>query len=113
MRNWLADMVNSARRATDYVQGIDEAEFYASMLLQDATAGRIAVIGEAARQVSGASRAMIANLPWKQIVNMRNKLIHDYGHIRADLIWATLRDDLPFLVTEIETYLLGRSGGGS
>ena len=49
-RRWLADMLDSARRAVAYVGNKTEAEFYADVVLQDATAWRLIIIGEAARK---------------------------------------------------------------
>ena len=109
---WLHDMVDSAQRAT-YVQGISESQFYADLFVQDAVAWRIAIIGEAARRVSDTTRGRITGLPWKQIVQMCNKLLHEYSHIRADIIWAPVQHDLPALVTQVEAYLNTLPGSGA
>ena len=51
-----------------------------------------------------------ASLPWKLIVQMRNKLVHEYAHVRADIVWTTLKNDLPTLVAEIDAYLTSTRG---
>ena len=110
-RRWLEDMLDSARRAIAYVGTKSESEFYTDILLQDATAWRLTVIGEAARRVTDPTRIKVAGLPWKLIVQMRNKLVHEYAHIRADIVWTTLQGDLPKMIADIEAYLLSTRGG--
>jgi uncharacterized protein with HEPN domain len=104
-RRWLQDMVDSAQRAIAYVGSKTEVEFYGDYFLQDAAAWRVTIIGEAARRVTDPSRVKIPGLPWKLIVQMRNKLVHEYAHVRADILWATIQDDLPKLISEIRAYL--------
>ena len=60
-RRWLEHMLDSARRATVYVATKTETEFYADVLLQDATAWRVTIIGEAARCVSDHTRHYLGN----------------------------------------------------
>ena len=109
-RRWLGDRVDSARRAIGYVGSNTEGGFYSDIFLQDATAWRLMIIGEAARRVTDSTRLKLLALPWKLIVQMRNKLVHEYAHIRADIVWTTIQDDLPKMINEIEAYLAATGG---
>lgn len=109
---WLRDMLDSAQRAMRCAQGVLETQFYADLFVQDAVAWRITIIGEAARRVTDETRRKIPALPWGQITRMRNRLVHEYSHIRADVMWTTVRDDLPILVAELESYLRSISPPG-
>ena len=55
----------------------------------------VELIGEAASRVSKGSRNEYPEIPWKDIVAMRNRLIHVYFDIDLDRIWDTVTDDLP------------------
>ena len=110
--HWLQHRVDSARRAMQYVRGLTEAQFYTDLMVQDAVSWRITIIGEAERRVSDPTRIAIPGLPWKQIVQMRNRLVHEYAHIRADLVWVTAQHDLSVLVLEIESFLKSAAPGG-
>lgn len=62
----------------------------------------IEIIGEAATRISKEYRAITPQIPWQNIIGMRNRLIHAYFDIKLDILWKTVIDDLPPLITEIE-----------
>ena len=63
------------------------------------------IIGEAARQLSANIRKRSSNIPWPQIIGMRNRLVHAYFNIDREQVWKTLTDDLPPLIERIKTLL--------
>ncbi|MCD4687457.1 MAG: DUF86 domain-containing protein [Anaerolineae bacterium] len=65
----------------------------------------IEIIGEAASRLSDEIQQTNAHIPWPQIVGMRNRLIHAYFDIEVETVWKTVIDDLPPLITELETLL--------
>jgi uncharacterized protein with HEPN domain len=65
----------------------------------------IEIIGEAARAVSDSTRALHPEIPWRQIVGTRDRLIHGYESVDLDVVWVTVTRDLPALVTELEQVL--------
>lgn len=58
----------------------------------------VEIIGEAAFKVSDEAKAAHPSIPWKSIVNMRHKLIHGYDRVDLDVLYRTIRDDLPPLI---------------
>ncbi len=70
----------------------------------------IEVIGEAASKISAQLRAEHPNVPWKQIVGMRNHMIHVYFDIDYQTVWQTVKEDLPLLPVFPLTH---NEGGGS
>ena len=75
----LYDVLESAQLAVSYVQDSSIDDFLANTQLQDAVIRRIEIIGEAARHISEQTRASFPNLPWVDMADMRNFLIHQYG----------------------------------
>lgn len=65
----------------------------------------IEIIGEAGANVSGAGRAGAPNVPWREIVAMRNRLIHAYFDVNLDILWKTVESDLPPLVSILRRVL--------
>jgi len=63
------------------------------------------IIGEAAGRVTPETRAQLPNLPWSDIVAMRNRLIHGYDSVDPDILWTTIKDDLPYLLKAIDRLL--------
>lgn len=60
------------------------------------------IIGEAAAGVSTAYRASHDELPWAEMVAMRNRLIHGYFDVDLDVLWTTVQDDLPALILALD-----------
>jgi len=65
----------------------------------------IEIVGEAAAVVSAEGRRKLPDLPWADIVAMRNRLIHGYFQIDLDRVWDTVTDDLPPLITALREAL--------
>lgn len=61
----------------------------------------VETIGEAAAKVTDDFQAEHPQIPWPQVVAMRNRLVHGYDDIDLDVLWDTIQDDLPSLVKEL------------
>jgi len=73
--------------------------------LADALVRLISVIGEAAGKVSPGTCAELQEIPWEDVVGMRNRLIHGYFDINLDIVWTTVQDSLPPLIQWLESAL--------
>lgn len=62
-----------------------------------AAAFECTIIGEASRQISDAFKKEHSNLPWRELQDTRNKIVHDYGRINPKKIMQIIDDDLPQL----------------
>jgi len=60
------------------------------------------IIGEAARGVSQEFRESYPELPWASMAGMRERLIHGYFDVNLDVVWETVREDLPAVIAELE-----------
>ena len=60
------------------------------------------IVGEAADNVSEDTRRAHPDIPWAQIVGMRNRLVHVYFDIDLQVLWATVHHDLPALIALLE-----------
>ena len=65
----------------------------------------IEIVGEAATQVSEPARRRLPDMPWERIVGMRNRLVHAYFDINLDIVWRTVKEDLPELMALVEEAL--------
>jgi uncharacterized protein with HEPN domain len=97
-------MLDSARAATSYVSGMSEEQFRADRSKQDSVIYRIGIIGEAARNVSDSTKKLLP-LNWPSMTGMRNRLFHGYREVRVPMVWTTVTNDLPLVITVIERYL--------
>lgn len=60
------------------------------------------IIGEAANQVLIKERSRYPEIPWSQIVSLRNRLIHGYDAVDFDILWQIVTQDLPLLIAALE-----------
>lgn len=63
----------------------------------------VEIIGEAASRISKDRQNELQNIPWSQLISMRNRLTHAYFDINLDIVWSTVTEDLPILLAELET----------
>jgi len=71
-------------------------------LLTLALTKSIEIIGEAANHVDIDTREKFFDIPWNDIIGMRNRLVHGYYDIDLDRVWDTITDDLPPLIDELQ-----------
>ncbi len=88
------------------LQSKTKEQFVKNMLLQDATIRRIEVIGEAVKNIPTPFKDEHKEIPWQDIIDTRNKLIHHYFGIDLDLTWEIIKKDIPSLKSQIMLILL-------
>jgi uncharacterized protein with HEPN domain len=66
-------------------------------MVQDAVMHQIQIIGEAANRLSSSFKERSSPIPWRDIIGMRNKLVHDYMGVDLEAVWETARKDIPVL----------------
>jgi uncharacterized protein with HEPN domain len=49
------------------------------------------------------TRAKYLDVPWADVIGMRNRLVHTYFDVDLSLLWTTISDDLPILIRQLET----------
>ncbi|OGC42790.1 hypothetical protein A2Y85_07115 [candidate division WOR-3 bacterium RBG_13_43_14] len=99
---YLKHILDAIERIQEYSKEINYDYFIKNHLIQDGIIRQIEIIGEAARRLSEELKNKNSQIPWKDIVGMRNKLSHDYLGVDIDAVWDTVQKDLPFLKAEIE-----------
>jgi len=93
-RFYVEDMLAFCDKALVYTRGLDRSTFAADSMRYDATLRNLELIGEAATHVPVAVRDAHADVPWRLVVAVRNRLIHGYLGIDDDTLWSIVSDDL-------------------
>ncbi len=99
---YLLDMLLHARDAQEFVAGLTYQEFDRSRLHQLAVMKSVETIGEAASRIGEDTRRMHPDIPWSEIVGMRNRIVHAYSDVRLDILWRVVQDELPALIDQLE-----------
>jgi uncharacterized protein with HEPN domain len=101
----LRDMLDAASKAEKFIVGKSRESLDIDDLLAFGLVRAIEIIGEAASRVTPETRQTSPQIPWKDIVGMRNKVIHNYNDVDYNLVWDTVTLDLPPLIVELEKIL--------
>ena len=107
-RRWdlyVRDMLEACEKVSAYTDGMEQAAFVADDLTYDATLRNLEILGEAATRVPDEVREAHAEIPWRELVGTRNRLIHAYLGIDDDIIWSIIRDDIPELIPLLITLM--------
>lgn len=92
------DMLEAARRADGYCEGLQYDDFMRDIKTQDAVVRNLEILGEAAKGVSMGLRKRYDSLPWSSVAGMRDRLIHGYFGVNLDIVWDVVKNDLPPMV---------------
>jgi uncharacterized protein with HEPN domain len=98
----LRHMLDASREAVSFAKGCERTDLNGNRQLVLALVKDIEIVGEAATQVSKPAQEELRQIPWQQIVGMRNRLIHAYFDINLDVVWNTVKRDLPGLIAQLE-----------
>ena len=104
-RVYIQHMIDNSNKAINFIQDINRQDFDNDEKLRLALTHLLQIIGEAARRISPEFRSNHPQIPWKEIVGMRSKVVHDYLNVDEDIVWQTIKNDLPALILELEKIL--------
>ena len=93
----LVHIRDSIHRTFRHVEGMDHEEFSTDEKTID-----VLIIGEAARNVPQDMRASNPEVPWQDIIGMRNRLIHVYFEMDLGIVWQTVSEDLLLLEDAVQ-----------
>lgn len=95
-------ILDAAREALSFASGKTRGDLNTDRMLALSLVKEIEIIGEAAAKVSVETRQKYKTIPWLDMIDIRNHLIHVYFEIDLDILWDTVLNDLPPLVKELE-----------
>jgi uncharacterized protein with HEPN domain len=102
---YLQHMLETAQKIRAKVTRIDRATFDADENLRLALVHLIQRIGEAARRVAPQTQVRYPDIPWREIIGMRHKIVHDYLNVDEDVVWAVVTGDIPPLAEALARLL--------
>ena len=99
-REWILDILDAIEQIEKYaVKG--EEEYSANELIQKWMIFHLQIIGEASSKISDKIRSETPSVPWRQIIGLRNIIVHEYFGIDPEEIWNTIVTDIPGFKVEI------------
>ena len=101
----LRHMLDHAREAVAMARGRSRGELDTDRQLNLSLVRLLEIVGEAAGRVPTKERVRYPDIPWPEIVGLRNRLIHGYDSVDFDILWQIVADDLPLLIVALEKAL--------
>ena len=92
---YIKHIIESIEKIERFILDLDFDEFREDDLVLSATVRELEVIGEASNKLSVEFKKAHTNIPWDNIINMRNRLIHEYFGVDEKIVWDTCKEDLP------------------
>lgn len=94
-------MIDAAEATQRFIAGRERDDLDNDQMLLFAILRAIEIIGEAASRVSEQARDESPSVPWSAIVAMRNRLIHAYFEVDAEIVWKTVTEEIPPLLAQL------------
>jgi uncharacterized protein with HEPN domain len=107
-RDWklfIMEILESINKIEKYIEGLNYEQFVRDEKTKDAVVRNLEIIGEAANQLPKEIQQKFSNVPWAQIIAMRNRMIHGYFAIDYRIVWNIVKLDIPSLKKELELIL--------
>ena len=97
----LRHMLDYSRKAVVMIEGRGREDLVSDEVLCLALTRVVEIVGEAATRVSLTEQQRHRQIPWPQIIGLRNRLVHGYDAVDVDILWDIVQQDLPLLIESL------------
>ncbi len=101
----LSHIMEAIENIEEFVKDIDKKNFLENLQLQAALVRMFKIIGEAANNLSSQFLAEHKEIKWRDVIGMRHAIVHDYFEVNLEVVWDTIKVDIPKLKLQINKLL--------
>ena len=102
---YLKDILEAISAIEKFVKGVDFEDFKINDEKSSAVIRKFEIIGEAAKNLPENIKKKYNSIPWRDMAGMRDRLIHFYFGIKYELVWETIKKDIPKIKSLIKKVL--------
>lgn len=100
-KNRIRHMIQAIEQVIEYAQERTLSDIENDTPVQHLFLRNLEILGEAASRISQELRETHPEIPWRDMIDMRNRLIHAYFDIDMNIVWKTIQDALPEILTRL------------
>lgn len=101
----LQHMLDAAQAAIGHLSNRKREDLDNDRLLLNGVVRELEILGEAACQITSETREKHSSLPWREMIGMRNRLIHAYFDVDHQAVWLVVKNHLPDLIVKLQAIL--------
>ena len=102
---FLEHIMDAINNIEDYTRGFSQEDFIENHQTADAVIRNLEIIGEAVKNLTDDFKMAAVHIPWRDIADLRNVLIHEYFGVDKEKVWLMIKNDIPELKNEIDCLL--------
>ena len=99
---YLNKIINDLTFIIVHTEGITQKQLEDNEVLVDSMMFRLIQISENSDKLTAAFKDQHASIPWRAMKGLRNRIVHEYGNVSLEIIYDTLRNDIPQLLQDIK-----------
>lgn len=103
--DYLEDIAEAAEKTSQFIEGMTYEQFARDDKTSFAVVRALEIIGEATKKIPPTIRDAYPDVPWRAMAGMRDKLIHEYFGVNAEVVWKTAIQDIPTLKSAVDQIL--------
>lgn len=98
---FIHNILKAIQNIEQYIASLSLIQFRESELIIDAVIRNFEIIGEVSQSIPRVVQKAYPEVPWKKMLEIRNILIHENFGMDVDIIWYTMKKELPKLKRQL------------
>ncbi|MEW6380667.1 MAG: DUF86 domain-containing protein [bacterium] len=95
IKDYILDIIDALDKAMKFAHGISYDKFAKDDKTIFAVIRALEIIGEGVKKIPPKMRERYPEIPWRDMAGMRDMLIHEYHGVKVDIVWITVKEELP------------------
>lgn len=104
----LEDILLSMEKITSYIGSMDKNTFANDARTVDAVVRNLEIISEAASRIPEEFKVVHPEIPWRRVVGLRNRIVHEYFGVDLEIVWSVVSNDLPSLQSGLKHIVVNK-----